>query len=259
MPSGESTAPSHLTTGSPRFFFSPGSISSPRRSSGSSIRGLPDNVQQRIPGPASRHRQILKTIWILPVVVLASLSSCKTPQTDAAPLPQKMEISCGGILGESFAVKLDGRHVEYTRSTAFFGPARIRPTDAAWAAFWKEMGAVALWEWKPDYRPPPNIIIEDGTQWRVSITHAGRSIDSRGENAYPSDADPKIPVLEGVISTASSVSRPPSRGLSVATFIKPPHGAFATCAHPSSLPAEEFDQGSRSSNQTSQTQMKIRI
>lgn len=50
------------------------------------------------------------------------------------------------------------------------------------------MEAVSLWNWKPRYKPAG--IVNDGTQWSLSIECQGRKIKSEGDNAYPSDLGP---------------------------------------------------------------------
>ena len=58
---------------------------------------------------------------------------------------------------------------------------RITPTREEWAHFWAKVAAARVWDWKPEY----DAMILDGTQWSLCFHHAGRRVESHGNNAYP--------------------------------------------------------------------------
>ena len=40
-----------------------------------------------------------------------------------------------------------------------------------------------MWQWQSRYEPPDCIL--DGTQWQLQLAHAGQSLNTSGDNAYP--------------------------------------------------------------------------
>jgi hypothetical protein len=62
----------------------------------------------------------------------------------------------------------------------------ITPGAAQWARFWSDLDRIGVWDWKPDYSDPG---VLDGQGWQLEITHAGRTLNTRGDNGYPGGVD----------------------------------------------------------------------
>jgi len=116
--------------------------------------------------------------------------------------PTRFEVSVGGALGDSYSIRLEGDHLRYEATTASYfntrtRTRRIQPTPQAWRKFWFEADSVGMWKWRSKYEPPKGVIVNDGTQWHIAISYKGRSMASDGDNAYPSDANPRRSVMDG--------------------------------------------------------------
>ena len=136
---------------------------------------------------------------VLALAVGLASAGCTTVEPVGSSAPLHMELYCVGFLGESFSVRSSEGRIEYLRSeldSRRVGPRTVRPTAESWERFWSEMDEIDLWSWRSEYLPPSNVEIFDGTQWRVSVQYSGRDLMSRGDNAYPSDADPEVATLD---------------------------------------------------------------
>ncbi len=59
----------------------------------------------------------------------------------------------------------------------------LHPTADQWRRFWRAADTARLFQWPRDCTTDDMIC--DGTQWRLHITHNGRTARSRGNNGYP--------------------------------------------------------------------------
>jgi hypothetical protein len=105
-------------------------------------------------------------------------------------LPDELEAAVGGYPGPWYEVEWNGSVLTYVaRGVGSPGDrARVQevrelvPRDEAWQRFWFDLDACRAWDWAADY-PAPDVA--DGTHWSVRIRRGLRSLDSRGDNAYP--------------------------------------------------------------------------
>lgn len=104
-------------------------------------------------------------------------------------LVSKLKLYIGGApFAPSYLVALQGRRLSY-RARSGEGRDKKRalaPTPEQWEEFWSALHRAGVWGWKERY-PNPGIV--DGTMWSIEIEHEGRSITSRGDNAFPKRFD----------------------------------------------------------------------
>jgi hypothetical protein len=61
---------------------------------------------------------------------------------------------------------------------------RCTPDEDGWRSFWAAMDRIDVWNWKKNYEPEGMTVL-DGTQWHLELRHNGRTIRTKGDNAYP--------------------------------------------------------------------------
>ena len=67
------------------------------------------------------------------------------------------------------------------------------PTKDQWIEFWKELSRIRFWNWKAKYEPSDiDMIVNDGSSWKVNAVYRGRVLESFGDNAGPKVSNPKI-------------------------------------------------------------------
>lgn len=99
--------------------------------------------------------------------------------------PEVFEAFIGGMMGPSFSVKWDGRHLAYTKfgpGGAKSPPERIVVPADRWPEFRAVLDGLDVWKWKAEYENPG---VVDGTGWSLRITWDGRRMESGGTNNYP--------------------------------------------------------------------------
>jgi hypothetical protein len=72
----------------------------------------------------------------------------------------------------------------------------LTPPAEQWERFWAALAGAGVWSWEAKYIDPR---INDGTWWSVAIEHEGRSITSRGENAYPEGFSAFLEAVRGLL------------------------------------------------------------
>src|SRR5688572_21307088 len=56
------------------------------------------------------------------------------------------------------------------------------PTQSHWEAFWKEIEAIGVWNWRDDYT---NFDILDGNSWSLQLEFGRQRLKTGGCNGYP--------------------------------------------------------------------------
>jgi hypothetical protein len=114
-------------------------------------------------------------------------------------LPSKLNLYIGGAPFEpSYAVEWEGGTLKY-RARSGEGEETEReiiPTADQWEAFFSALDQAGVWKWKIRY-PNPGIL--DGTMWSIKIEYEGRSISSRGDNAYPKRFGVVVEAVRGLL------------------------------------------------------------
>ena len=88
--------------------------------------------------------------------------------------------------GPAFIVSLHDSvlHYEWYRN-GVFPPAdkqvELSPDRFAWQDFWTQVQLVGAWYWRGEY----DGYALDGEEWRISLAHEGKRLDTRLVNAYP--------------------------------------------------------------------------
>lgn len=101
-----------------------------------------------------------------------------TPQT-------RLRFEFGGFEADGVQIRLSRGRLLYSKTMGPFPiepPLVIQPTEDQRRQFWQEMDRLGVWSWAPEYINP-NVL--DGTQWSLSLSHAGRKAKCDGSNAYP--------------------------------------------------------------------------
>jgi hypothetical protein len=115
--------------------------------------------------------------WLGAAHLLASESDSAVPRT--------LDIYVGSSLFGAWHVVLHGRSLTCTqeqsgRETQNGLP--VTPTEKQWRAFRRALDDLPVWKWQSDY---PNHGVMDGTQWRLEIAYADRTLKAKGDNNYP--------------------------------------------------------------------------
>ena len=101
-----------------------------------------------------------------------------------AYLPTKLSVLSTSFRGNVTLIVWDGKVLQFEES--FVGkPTRkekITPSEESWKKFWKEMDAIDIWKWDPEYSDKE---LADGHSWDVLLEHGDKNIHSRGSNMYP--------------------------------------------------------------------------
>jgi hypothetical protein len=113
--------------------------------------------------------------------------------------PSRVKLYIGGAPFEpSYAVEWQGGRLRY-RARSGRGEEieqEITPTFQQWESFWSVLHRAGIWDWKERY---PNPGVCDGTMWSIEITHEGRSITSRGDNARPKTLGIVLEAVRGLL------------------------------------------------------------
>ncbi|MCX6925692.1 MAG: hypothetical protein NT154_21145 [Verrucomicrobia bacterium] len=64
------------------------------------------------------------------------------------------------------------------------------PSVLEWRRFWAALRIAGVWRWAPSYEAED---ITVGRFWSLKLCHAGRSVESRGANAFPGADGPDFP------------------------------------------------------------------
>jgi hypothetical protein len=140
-----------------------------------------------------RYKMAAKRV-LLALVVAAGLGCGAAPGVSRAAdqadyLPKKLRLCWVGIAGGTI-LEWDGEVLHYrvwnyvaeTKDTR----KRVKPTAAAWKAFWKKLDEARVWEWRDD---GINHSLTDGDVWNLHIEYGDRRAYVSGANRYPSDTD----------------------------------------------------------------------
>lgn len=133
-------------------------------------------------------------VFGLAIFFFFSLASCI-----ADKLPEEFYIGDGGPFS-SYSVSLNNN--VYTYKLNKNGKLKSRtlkpPTDQEWREFWNNIDKISLWIWASNYtNKSPLFEVSDGPRWEVLIKRdSSHAVSAKGENAYPSDTDPKKADLE---------------------------------------------------------------
>ena len=132
---------------------------------------------------------------MLLIAVVLLLCFCNASEAaEGVGVPSRFSFSIGGY-GDYAGIKLHDGHFWQFKSPdgKRMKEKRLRsPSPAQWQEFWSCLETIELWKWAKTYKPRQ--MIDDGTQWAVEITWNGKSMKAEGDNAYPSEANPSLPV-----------------------------------------------------------------
>jgi hypothetical protein len=157
--------------------------------------------------------KILRTLFILIVVPMAALfaSGCANPRPTASNPPSivtstetfdsaspdhhfdTLYFRIGGFDGLCHEVEFKQGKLRYRTGVGWAWSARKStrtPTTKDWERFWAEVEQAGVWAWNSNYRTPNAF---DGTQWSLTLQHAGKKIVSAGNNGYPGAVGPQYP------------------------------------------------------------------
>ena len=97
----------------------------------------------------------------------------------------KLRVVVGG-LGGDVTVAGDGRRLVWTEHRDATAPRRaeLRPTPEAWAAFWRTLDDLDVWEWQRDYRGGSS-----QTACAAALESGRRHVEVRAKGAQPPDWD----------------------------------------------------------------------
>ncbi len=114
----------------------------------------------------------------------------------ADPPAVDLEVYVGNFAGAAYGVWWDGERLVYESFEPGYREreqARLTPSRAQWQRFWRTMEELGVWVWEPRYGAAephePEVAIQDGTHWSVTLAHEGRRIVSSGDGAAPDSAD----------------------------------------------------------------------
>jgi hypothetical protein len=158
--------------------------------------------------------KILQTLFILVVVlVLATFASgCANPRPTASSSPSTaastgtydpassdhrpdtLYFRIGGFGGPCHEVEFKQGKLRYRTSGADWRlltrKSTRTPSTQDWEQFWAAAEQAGVWAWKPRYSTPNAF---DGTQWSLTLQHAGKKVASAGNNGYPGGTGPEYP------------------------------------------------------------------
>ena len=110
------------------------------------------------------------------------------------PLPKNLRAFAGNTWVGPYHVELEGDTVLYWRG----GPKdkkhaeKIKPTKASWQAFRRELDAINIWRWRPDYSTRS---IMDATAWIFEVEYLDRKIKTGGDRGlFPDKTGAPIPL-----------------------------------------------------------------
>jgi hypothetical protein len=110
--------------------------------------------------------------------------------------PQSLEVYLGSFNGFSYGVCWDGTRLVYENFEPGYQRRQqllLTPSHAQWRRFWRSMDQLAVWQWGERYEPgdrfEPEDVVRDGTYWSLTLVHAGRAVESSGDNTGPDARD----------------------------------------------------------------------
>jgi hypothetical protein len=110
--------------------------------------------------------------------------------------PAVFGVYFGCFADTSYGLWWDDDHLVYERfSRGYQEPTQLRlsPSNAQWLRFWRTVDRIDLWSWRARYeagaRFEPDAQTRDGTHWSVTLTHAGRRVETSGDSAGPGAVD----------------------------------------------------------------------
>jgi len=102
----------------------------------------------------------------------------------------------GSFAEASYGLWWDGEGLVYEAFVAGYRDLdllRLSPSEAQWRRFWRTMDAIDVWRWSARYdagaRFEPAEQTRDGTHWSLTLAHAGRRVESSGDNSGPGAVD----------------------------------------------------------------------
>ncbi len=110
----------------------------------------------------------------------------------AAELPTVFEGVRRRLHGRQLRGPVEGDLLLYEHRRTGYEPhraERVRPRRWAWASFARWLQVIEPWGWNGEYRLPPEMMVMDGSHWRLRLTWMGGRIDANGDNAYPPYGD----------------------------------------------------------------------
>ncbi len=121
------------------------------------------------------------------LILTISASACPPAQAQGPQRPEAFHFRIGGFFGTTFEVELKGDALEY-RTIVQSGKTKptvvtVRPSPAAWRVFHQRCESIGVWRWKTAY--PNGALVSDGTQWSLRLRHGRRSLETYGDNNFP--------------------------------------------------------------------------
>lgn len=107
---------------------------------------------------------------------------------ESTAMPTHFRAAIGGFLGTSYRVELRDGVLDCTttgRGDQKPKHTTMKPSEAQWVAFRRELDAVNVWRWHASY---PTHGVMDGTQWSLEVAFPDRTIKAEGSNNYPDAA-----------------------------------------------------------------------
>jgi len=104
---------------------------------------------------------------------------------DESVVPQRLDIYVGSAIFGAWHVVLHGRSLTCTQEQSGREDQNslpVTPSVEQWRAFRQALDKLRVWKWQPDY---PNDGTADGTQWRVHIAYADKTVAAKGSNNFP--------------------------------------------------------------------------
>ncbi len=108
---------------------------------------------------------------------------------EGGPFPARhpfFEFYIGGSAGSPLYIKFHNGTLlcEQPSGDRFSGEVLTLAMDPeAWAAFCDAAERIGVWDWEPEYEAPHGCC--DVTYWYLRMEAAGRTVSSRGADAYP--------------------------------------------------------------------------
>lgn len=100
------------------------------------------------------------------------------------PLPDRVCFEIGGFFAACHRIVSAGGKVKY-QSAKYGDPVLLHPSQSQWEQFWEAVDEAGVWTWSHEYWDHG---ICDGTQWKLKLTHHGKSVRCFGSNAFPGSA-----------------------------------------------------------------------
>jgi hypothetical protein len=162
-----------------------------------------------------------KSMRLVPNIVLAVLLTiaARAQQLDVPPsAPDSFQFAEGHAYLGSEQVKWErGRLIFIRRVADLSGKGgfhqtteQLKPTEEAWARFWKRVDAAGVWQWQSTYTSP-RADMPDGESWSLELRRAGHHVKSHAYNATPPEYSALRNAVYALLDEARQ-SKPPSGG-----------------------------------------------